>query len=91
MAKALFPIGNLFITPGALDACALLSISAETLLARHMRGDWSEMCRDDQRTNEAAIKDGSRIFSAYQHGDVRFYVITEDDRSSTTILLPSEY
>ena len=56
-----------------------------------MSGDWSEMDVDDQESNRDAITEGSRIFSAYTVQDVKFWVITEADKSSTTILLPSEY
>jgi hypothetical protein len=56
-----------------------------------MSGDWSEMATEDQQSNRDAITEGSRIFSAYTIEGVKFWVITEADRSSTTILLPSEY
>jgi hypothetical protein len=56
-----------------------------------MSGDWSEMDVEDQQSNREAISEGSRIFSAYIIQGTKFWVITEADRSSTTILLPSEY
>jgi hypothetical protein len=56
-----------------------------------MSGDWSEMAVEDQQSNRDAITQCSRIFSAYTIQDTKFWVITEEDRSATTILLPSEY
>ena len=56
-----------------------------------MSGDWTEMDKDDQQSNREAVIEGSRIFSAYTIQGTKFWVITEADRSSTTILLPSEY
>ncbi len=91
MPRALFPLGQTFITPGALEVCHSFPMPPDVLFVRHVSGDWSEMSQDDQRANLAAITDGSRIFSAYQVGDQRFFVITEADRSVTTILLAEEY
>lgn len=86
-----FPLGQLVATPGALDALAALGLSGFSLVRRHVCGDWSEMGTDDQASNIEAVERGSRVFSAYTYGKTRFWVITEADRSATTILLPSEY
>lgn len=91
MGTALFSLGKLLITPGAMKACAAFTMPPLTLFVRHATGDWSGMSADDQAANRAAITDGSRIFSAYQVGEERFFVITEADRRSTTILLANEY
>lgn len=91
MTKALFRLGKFYITPGALAACEDFATTPPTLITRHALGDWSEMSEDDQQANRRAIDDGSRIFSAYQVRNRRFFVITEADRSSTTILLAEEY
>jgi hypothetical protein len=91
VTTALFPIGKVYITPGALAACASFPMPPDVLIVRHVGGDWQEMSKDDQVANKNAITDGSRILSAYQVGDDRFYVITEADRASTTILLAAEY
>ncbi len=91
MATALFPMGHMYITPGALTACQAHSMPPNVLLARHVTGDWADMSKDDQKANRHSIHDGSRIFAAYQVGTHRFFVITEADRSSTTILLAEEY
>jgi uncharacterized protein (DUF2252 family) len=63
----------------------------EILLVRHLMGDWSDMGKEDEATNWQSIDDASRILSAYQVGSHRFYVITEADRETTTILLAEEY
>lgn len=89
--KALFELGRTLQTPAAKDELTRLNYSPLNLLRKHMSSDWSEMDKDDQESNRAAITEGSRIFSAYTIQDTKFWVITEADRSSTTILLPSEY
>ncbi|MEM6457843.1 MAG: hypothetical protein AAF710_00460 [Planctomycetota bacterium] len=62
------------------------------LLFRHRTGDWSDMEPDDRDANERAVTKGSRVFSAFQvREDMRIWVITEADRSSTCVLLPDEY
>lgn len=91
MAKPRFPLGKVYITLGALRACASFPMPPEVLLTRHVSGDWSEMSLDDRFANTCAIHDGSRIFSAYQLGDDRFFVVTEANRATTTILLAHEY
>jgi hypothetical protein len=91
MTKALFQLGKFYITPGALAACEARAMPPPVLITRHATGDWSEMSEDDRQANRQAIEDGLRILSAYQVGGRRFFVITEADRSSTTILLAEEY
>ena len=91
MAKALFPTGGLYITPGALAACAAFPMPPTILMIRHMSGDWSEMDAEDQEANHRAIRVGARILSLYRYDTTQFYVITEADRASTTILLRDEY
>jgi hypothetical protein len=66
-------------------------VSALALLSRHQRGDWGDLCKEDKQTNEQALATGERIFSSYQLATAKFWVITEADRSVTTILLPEEY
>ena len=60
-------------------------------LARHATGDWGELCAFDRRQNEIALREGYRIFSSYEVLAGRVWIITEADRSVTTILLPEEY
>lgn len=90
--KAKFYLGNLCATPGALNVLAKSKQSAAPFLSRHMAGDWGEVCDSDKRANETAIKNRERILSAYRTdaGD-RLWVITEADRSFTTIMLSEEY
>lgn len=92
--KALFPMGSLYITAGVhtwseytIDNAFLLA----ELLARHATGDWGDIAEGDKGINEQAIKDGSRIMSVYKLEDTTLWIITEADRSTTTVLLPSEY
>ena len=84
-----FPVGMTYATPGALA----LEVDLTRYLHRHHCGDWGdELCAEDKAANEQALKDGSRLLSCYRTpaGD-RLYIITEWDRSMTTIMLPSEY
>jgi hypothetical protein len=89
--KARFRLGKLVATPGALNAAP----SPEALLdlvQRHASGDWGDLDAHDRRENEIAVRRGGlRILSAYQLDGTRFWIITESDRSVTTILLPDEY
>jgi hypothetical protein len=87
----LFILGRTFATPAARDCLSELHYSPLDLLRRHMSGDWAEMDADDQQANRDAITHGDRIFSAYIVEKTKFWVITEANRSMTTILLPSEY
>ena len=90
--QPLFALGRLVATAGALE---LLTRSEQTpleFLARHSRGDWGECCPEDASENDFSVKAGFRIFSVYRtcNGE-KLWVITEADRSVTTLLLPSEY
>ena len=85
-----FPLGRTYITRGALDALEGEDIFAG--MARHARGDWGDLCPDDTQANDEALSTGARLLSAYHTGDGRkFWIITEADRSVTTVLLPEEY
>ena len=84
-----FPLGQLAIT-----ANASLRLSTEevmTALARHAGGDWGDLCPEDAMANDAALQESSRLLSAYGQGEERFWIITEADRSATTVLLPDDY
>ena len=85
------PVTPTFTTPAALDALHAGDVIAA--LGRHFAGDWGELCPDDRAENERAIRDGGlRLFSVYRdRRGTRFYVITEADRSATTVLLPEDY
>ena len=90
--SALFPLGRLVATPGAID---LIRSAGEdllpALLERHQSGDWGDVPEEDARENEFSVRHGFRIVSSYRVAGERFWVITESDRSATTLLLPSEY
>lgn len=84
-----FPLGELAIT-----ANASLRLSTEETLAalcRHASGDWGDLCPEDAQANDDALHQGGRLFSAYGSREHRFWIITEADRSVTTILLPEDY
>jgi hypothetical protein len=93
----LFPLGRLLATPGALQTLAESGEDPAQFLDRHVRGDWGDVDAGDGRLNDDAVKDGTRILSAYRTAKgERIWIITEaaDDsgiRSATTILLPDEY
>ena len=91
MPHALFPLGKTYVTQGALAACCSFPIPPDVLLLRHVSGDWSDLSHADQVANRKAITEGTRVFAAYELGEHRFFVITEADRSATTILLATEY
>lgn len=90
---ARFGLGVLVATPGALAAIREAGQSPADFLKRHARGDWGEhLDGHDIKRNEIALRDGGRLMSAYPttKGET-VWVITEADRSSTCVLLPSEY
>jgi len=90
--KALFQLGRVVATPGAIEALEKGQTSAWKLLSRHASGDFgSELDAEDVRANHDAIREGERVLSLYTVGGVRLYVITEADRSSSTILRVDEY
>jgi hypothetical protein len=92
LPESRFPLGRTVATPGALEALSTNGQSPFEFFIRHGTGDWGDTGPDDRERNEEALKDGSRIFSVYTLRDeTRIYVITEADRSATTILLPEEY
>ena len=78
-------------TPGALKLLIEAGERPFDYLARHATGDWGELCAFDRRQNEIALREGYRIFSSYDASAERVWIITEADRSVTTILLPEEY
>jgi hypothetical protein len=99
MSAPLFPLGQVVATPGALAASRYPGQFLE-FLARHVRGDWGCIDPDDAEANALAIAEGSRILSAYPidqekpcagFGENCIWIITEADRSVTTILLPEDY
>lgn len=87
--KTKFPLGQVFITTNA--AGVLDSPAVSEGLRRHASGDWGDICPEDATLNDIALKEGGRVMSVYGHGERRFWVITEADRSVTTVLMPSDY
>ncbi len=90
-SDALFPLGQIVATPGALETMHRYCINGLELLSRHARGDWGDLDTDDREANDDALDEEARILSAYGTGDRKLWVITEADRSVTTILRPDEY
>jgi hypothetical protein len=90
--QALFPLGQIVATPGALDALSRANQTPDEFLSRHATGDWGELDANDVAENLYSLKHGFRVLSSYRTnaGDT-LWLITEADRASTTILLPQEY
>jgi hypothetical protein len=92
-----FHPGQIVATPGALGALKESGQQPADFLARHLAGDWGDLDAEDKSLNDLALKDGSRLFSAYHTKlGTKVYVITEaqdDDgnRAATTLLTPDEY
>lgn len=88
--KRRFDLGRLVATPGVLAAASPAEMA--NALRRHQSGDWGDLDADDAAANENALVEELRILSVYRTASgTRFYIITEHDRSVTTLLLPSEY
>ena len=86
-----FSLGQIVSTPGALDVLDREAVNAADLLQRHQSGDWGNVPPEDAEENDLSIVNGNRILSSYIVGEDRIWIITEADRSSTTLLLPEEY
>lgn len=87
-----FPPGQIVTTPGADEALATARVRPMELVGRHLAGDWGDMGEEDKKANDDAVKNGGRIFSGYiLPSGKKVWVITEWDRSYTTLLLPDEY
>jgi hypothetical protein len=88
----LFPLGRCVATPGALEALRFSGEDALTYLQKHVTGVQGALDDDDHKLNQEAIKLGNRVLSSYMTiRGTKIWVITEADRSVTTLLLPSEY
>ena len=93
-----FDLGPVVSTPGALEALERNHATALAYLALHAKGDWGDLCEEDKAANDAALKTGARILSAYiLPDDTKLWIITDAEideqhhRQATTFLLPSEY
>lgn len=90
--KPLFPLGQVVATPGALAALEKAGQSPVEFLAQHERGEWGELSEDDRKENQYSLEHGFRLLSSYQtNARETIWVLTEANRSVTTLLLPSEY
>jgi hypothetical protein len=91
-AKPLFPLGAIVATPGALEAFQTSGEEPATYLDRHVSGDWGELDPHDKAQNDRGVEGGDRLFSSYRLQDkTKIWIITEHDRSVTTVLLPEDY
>jgi hypothetical protein len=90
--QGLFDLGAIVGTPRAIDAMRRAGVSGRDLLLRHIAGDWGEVHPDDKGLNEEALRENRRIMSVYPlaMGET-IWIITESDRSVTTLLLPEDY
>ena len=85
-----FPLGQTIITSNALDTLDMDDVAAA--LRRHERGDWGDICREDEELNDHALLTGGRLYSRYSaRNGLNFWIITEADRSATTVLMPEDY
>lgn len=92
MTATRFPAGQVIATPGALAALEDAGESPSIFLKRHLTVDWGEVDDRDRRENELSVVQGFRLLSAYTLSNgTKLWIITEADRSATTLLLPSEY
>jgi hypothetical protein len=90
--QPLFSLGQIVATPGALAALEKAGQSPTEFLSRHMRGEWGDVPDDDKRENQFSLERGFRLLSSYRtNANDKIWVVTEADRSATTILLPEEY
>jgi hypothetical protein len=91
-AIPLFSPGQIVATPGALALLEQAKKSPLEFLSRHLRGDWGDLCEEDKTENELSLKYGLRLLSSYPFSQTeKLWIITEADRSVTTLLLPEEY
>ncbi len=92
-SQARFPPGQVVMTTGVDELVRQGRLNPTPYLRRHLHGDWGDLSGDDRRLNDAALASGEdRLFSSYQvMPDLKLWIITEWDRSVTTLLLPSEY
>ena len=92
--KVKFKLGQILMTRGVNDKVADNERFAKFVydsLKRHASGDWGDLCQEDIKENELSLKEDFRLLSAYKNGEEKIWIITEADRSATTILFPEEY
>ena len=84
-----FPAGQIVVTRRIADE--LNSLVIGHLLSRHLHCDWGDLCEEDWKLNDAAVRHGERLLSAYKAAGQKVFIITEWDRSVTTVLFADEY
>ena len=90
----LFQLGQLVYTASVqhlIEKETISNIDLFTILRRHASGDWGDLCEEDKQVNQSALADGDRLLSSYTINKTTLWIITEADRSVTTILLPEDY
>jgi hypothetical protein len=91
LMKPRFEIGKIYATAGVTRWAEKHEIDLTRYIRRHHCGDWGDLDAEDRQANEDALEHGARIFSAYVTDDRKIYIVTEYDRSMTTIMLATEY
>jgi hypothetical protein len=91
MKEMLFALGQIVMTPGALQLMEDIKAAPVHYIRRHVTGDWGDLDESDKKENDLSVKAGFRILSAYNTPCGKLWIITESDRSVTTLLLPDEY
>ena len=87
-----FDLGRVVATPGALEALTTAQSAPGELLRRHASGDWGEIPKEGARENELSVREGYRVVFSYPlRTGAKVWILTDSDRSSTCILLPSDY
>ena len=86
-----FTVGTIYVTIGVRESINNETHRVTPLIERHLNQDWGDVCEEDKQSNNQALIHGGRLLSSYKLGEETIWIITEADRSATTILLPSEY
>lgn len=88
---AKFKLGQTVMTRGISDFIKEENITLDEVMNRHVSGDWGDISEDDKQANEDGLDGGDRLLSAYELGGRKIWIISEADRSVTTVLFPEEY
>lgn len=89
MAK--FELGQVVATAGVAQLIEEKGVNPAPYLERYLSGDWGDVPKEDKKSNDIAVKEGERLIGSYEMGGQKVWIITEWDRSQTTLLFPSEY
>ena len=90
-APAGFELGGVYATAAAAEAIGRAGRTPGEFIRRHAAGDWGDVCAEDAEENELGLRRGHRLLSVYRAGGEKLYVVTEADRSATTLMLAEEY